>query len=573
MSSVAAEGSGLASRPEPEAGRGRSRRRLIIAAVATLAVAAAAVTVSRLTSRSGSQRATSHTATTTATVQRINLAETTPVNGTVGFAGPVPGGPNPQSIVQPAGTPPSALNQDQQSVTSAQQTLGADQQAAADANTADAQTVAQAQQTVSTARATLSADTTTLLNDQATLTADEQKETNDCQGSGAARSGSSGSGASGSGGSGSSSACAADEAQVASGQKTVTADQEEVTSDEAAVNMAQGQVSSARQKAAQASDQARAKLAADQLNLSDALSVATNARTSQTAYDQTSMYTALPAVGQIIQRGQALWSIDGHPVVLIPGTLTPWRAFTAGMTAGPDVAALDQALIALGDGAGLSVSSNFTDPTAVAIDRLQATLGEPPTGTLPLGSVIFEPTALRVTTVHPLIGGPVSAGAPVLDVTSTTPIVNVALPVDQSSLVKVGDPVSVELPDDTTTQGTISAVGTVATNTTPSSGSSSSSPSATMNVTVTMPHAPGAASLDQAPVTVNITNATADNVLAVPTPALLALAGGGEAVEVVDPNGSHRLVGVTTGIFDDQGGMVQVSGAGLAAGQSVVAAA
>ncbi len=58
-----------------------------------------------------------------------------------------------------------------------------------------------------------------------------------------------------------------------------------------------------------------------------------------------------------------------------------------------------------------------------------------------------------------------------------------------------------------------------------------------------------------------------------PTTALLALAGGGDAVEVVDPNGSHRLVGVTTGIFDSQSGLVEVSGSGLSAGQNVVAAA
>jgi multidrug efflux pump subunit AcrA (membrane-fusion protein) len=158
-------------------------------------------------------------------------------------------------------------------------------------------------------------------------------------------------------------------------------------------------------------------------------------------------------------------------------------------------------------------------------------------------------------------------------VTSTTPLVNVALPVGESYLVKVGDPVSVRLPDGTTTSGAITAVGTVASNTTPSSGSSSSTPSATINVTVTMPHPTGAASLDQAPVTVNITNGTAANVLAVLTTALLPLAGGGYAVEVVGADGTHHLTPVTTGIFDDQAWMVEISGAGLAAGQKVVAAA
>jgi hypothetical protein len=51
---------------------------------------------------------------------------------------------------------------------------------------------------------------------------------------------------------------------------------------------------------------------------------------------------------------------------------------------------------------------------------------------------------------------------------------------------------------------------------------------------------------------------------------LLALAGGGYAVEVVDAGGLHHLVPVTLGIFDDASGHVQVSGAGLGAGQRVV---
>jgi hypothetical protein len=239
---------------------------------------------------------------------------------------------------------------------------------------------------------------------------------------------------------------------------------------------------------------------------------------------------------------------------------------------GSDVTALDQALIDVGVGDGLTVSDAFTAATAAAIGRLQRSLGLPQTGSLTLGSVIFEPSAVRVTAVHPLLGSTVGGGQPVLDVTSTTSVVNVALPVDQTSRVKVGDPVSVNLPDGTIGEGTITAIGTVATNTTPSN-SGSNNTSATVKVTVSLTTASPAGSLDQAPVTVNITNNSAHQVLAVPTTALLALAGGGYAVEVVEPDGTHQLVGVTTGIVDDQSGMVQVSGSGLAVGQQVVAAA
>ena len=47
-------------------------------------------------------------------------------------------------------------------------------------------------------------------------------------------------------------------------------------------------------------------------------------------------------------------------------------------------------------------------------------------------------------------------------------------------------------------------------------------------------------------------------------------AGGGYAVEVVEPGGTHKLVLVTTGLFDDAAGTVQVTGTGLHAGQHVV---
>jgi multidrug efflux pump subunit AcrA (membrane-fusion protein) len=67
-------------------------------------------------------------------------------------------------------------------------------------------------------------------------------------------------------------------------------------------------------------------------------------------------------------------------------------------------------------------------------------------------------------------------------------------------------------------------------------------------------------------VNVNITEQRADDVLAVPVTALLALSGGGYAVQVVAGNTSH-LAGVTTGLYSDT--MVQVSGPGIAAGMRV----
>ena len=67
--------------------------------------------------------------------------------------------------------------------------------------------------------------------------------------------------------------------------------------------------------------------------------------------------------------------------------------------------------------------------------------------------------------------------------------------------------------------------------------------------------------LDQAPVTVEITTAAVKHALIVPIDALLALSGGDYAVETINGQGVHQLVAVTLGAFDDADGTVQVTGA------------
>src|SRR5262249_12916019 len=158
-----------------------------------------------------------------------------------------------------------------------------------------------------------------------------------------------------------------------------------------------------------------------------------------------------------IHRGQALYGINGTPAVLLYGAVTPWRAFMAGMTPGSDVAALNANLEALGYGSGLGGDS-FTGATAAAIERLQAARGRAPTGSLGLGPVIFEPGPVRVTSVTPTVGSAVQAG-PVLGITSTRRVVTIALDAAQQSSVKVGDPVVITLPDNSTTPGKVTYVG------------------------------------------------------------------------------------------------------------------
>ena len=73
------------------------------------------------------------------------------------------------------------------------------------------------------------------------------------------------------------------------------------------------------------------------------------------------------------------------------------------------------------------------------------------------------------------------------------------------------------------------------------------------------------AGLDQAAVSVNFSEAEANDVLSVPVTALLAGAGGG--YEVQEAAAPHALVAVRTGLF--AAGYVQVSGPGIYQGLEV----
>jgi hypothetical protein len=276
--------------------------------------------------------------------------------------------------------------------------------------------------------------------------------------------------------------------------------------------------------------------------------------------------TWLPSAGQVIRQGHALYKTDnGSPVVLLDGSVPAWRSLDEGVT-GEDVSQLNHDLVALGDANSADISAlgwdYFSWATAAGVVKLQSALGvSSPSGSLPLGSVVFEPEAIRVGQVTGSLGGP--ASGPVLAATSDRHVVTVPLDASQQGEVKAGDRVTVTLPDGTT-PGVVSSVGTVATTSQSGGNATTTIP---VQVTLTDPQAAG--TLDQAPVTVNITTATARGALVVPVTALVAQSPGRYVVEVVGPENTRRWVPVTPGIFDDASGLVQVTGA-LTPGQRVV---
>lgn len=282
------------------------------------------------------------------------------------------------------------------------------------------------------------------------------------------------------------------------------------------------------------------------------------------ANQATGTYTALPVPGQVITAGQSVYEVDGRAVVLLYGQRPVWRALSLGVPDGPDVAQLKRNLVALGFGT-VRIDDHFDAATAADVRRWQARSGVRVTGVVGMADVVYAPGPIRVDTVAASLGDPARPGT-VVHATGTSQVVNVQVPVAQEYLARVGDTVSVVLPDGSSTvSGTITSVAPVAA----PAGQSGPAPQAMVNAAVVLANPALVASfdsLDEAPVIVNITDQSVHGVLAVPINALVALAGGGYGVYVL--SGQRRtLVGVHTGLFSDT--MVQVSGVGLAPGMSV----
>ena len=228
---------------------------------------------------------------------------------------------------------------------------------------------------------------------------------------------------------------------------------------------------------------------------------------------------------------------------------------------GEDVYQLERALVALGydtDG-GVVVDGTMSAATISAMLAWQAAIGMETDGVVNLGEVIFLESDPRIADLAVPLGGNVSSGSAVLQITGSDIVVTALLPAADQELVSVGDAVTVELPDDSRTLGTVTEIATVAV----------SVQSQTMfEVTVLLDDPAVASGLDEAPVKVEIVTDSVRNVLAVPVTALLALREGGYGVEVDLGDGTTMLVAVDPGLF--AGGLVEVKSDELQLGMRVI---
>ncbi len=280
------------------------------------------------------------------------------------------------------------------------------------------------------------------------------------------------------------------------------------------------------------------------------------------------MITALPRPGQVITRDQPVYEIDGVAVRLFYGRRPSWRPLHVGVAAGPDVRELEANLVALGY-ASLTPDDRFTGAIGAAVSRWQRATGQPATGEVDPGEVTFQPGPIRVTGIAASLGAPATLGTPVLSATSTTPVVTLDVPAAQTYLVHAGDAVTVTLPAGDATPGRVRSISSVAVQQadagpTPAPRARSGQP--TVPATITLANPTAVAGLDQAPVTVNITDRSVRGVLAVPVTALVALSGGGYGV-YLHRGGARRLVPVMPGLFTDT--LVEVKGGPLREGDAV----
>jgi peptidoglycan hydrolase-like protein with peptidoglycan-binding domain len=276
--------------------------------------------------------------------------------------------------------------------------------------------------------------------------------------------------------------------------------------------------------------------------------------------------TRLPAEGSVVTRGQALYDVDARGVRLLYGTMPLWRPLSVGVAEGDDVEQLERNLVELGyDPNEMTLDGTFDADTAAAVRSWQEALGVLETGRVDPGDAVFLPGPRRVGQVVTSVGARVQPGIEVLQVTGTTQLVEIDLDAREQELARVGASARIELPSGRTLTGTVASVGRVAVASTTAQGEEGDP---TVDVVVRLPQRGKRDNLDGAPVVVSLERDRARNVLAVPVEALLALKGGGDALEVVRPDGEHVLTAVETGTFAD--GFVEVSGKGVGAGTKVV---
>jgi len=283
---------------------------------------------------------------------------------------------------------------------------------------------------------------------------------------------------------------------------------------------------------------------------------------------RTGVVTSLAALGRTVKQGQKLYEIDQEPTVLLTGTVPAYRTLDTASAKGNDVRQLERALKEMDYGDDLTVDRKFTAATAAAVKKWEKDLGrDDPDGTVELGDIVFAPGSVRIASHPASVGTEVQTTTAVIGISSTDKVANVDLSIGKSNLVAPKDAVTVSLPNGKETTGRVASVGTEPET---SASDPNADPTVPMVVRLTKPR--DAAGFDSGSVTVSIVQSRDNHVLTVPVTALVALAEGGYAVQVVDRAAAsgYRLVAVKTGTVTED--YAAITGTGITEGLEVVVA-
>ncbi len=289
--------------------------------------------------------------------------------------------------------------------------------------------------------------------------------------------------------------------------------------------------------------------------------------------------TSAAEVGATLRRGDVVGRVDDVPVVLWYGKLPDWRDLSTTSSDGRDVLQVETNLRALGfdPDAAMTIDEDFTSATSAALARWQEAVGLEVTSAYGQATVVFAPGPVTVTQAT-ASGNRVTSGGSLAqlalqsvvdDVVGEDGIVTspatsaqsltVAIDLGDADDLPVGRIVDVELADGTVAQGEVVEVGTVASNR-----------QGAVGITVTIGLVGDVdTDLTEGPAVISFLDRQLLGVTAVPVRALITLAEGGYALEVVAEDGSTQLVAVEIG--DIQDGLVVITNGAVQPGQRVAA--
>ncbi|MFZ2529242.1 MAG: peptidoglycan-binding protein [Rhodococcus sp. (in: high G+C Gram-positive bacteria)] len=271
--------------------------------------------------------------------------------------------------------------------------------------------------------------------------------------------------------------------------------------------------------------------------------------------------TALPKEDGRVGPGDELYRIDNEPVTLFTGTLPAWRAFESGMGSGPDVTQLEASLTALGYFHGVPDES-FDWYTTAAVREWQQNTGQPVTGSIPLGRMVFGSSEMRTGQLSAQVGVRVQPGDPIMTLSETRKVVVADVKPSDQTVAITGAEATVNVPGGRSVRGTVASVAP------PREVDRDGAKSLLAPVIVIVDDDAQVAELHDVAVSVDFSRPGRTEVLAVPVSALIALPGGGFGVQVPLPDGTASSVPVQTGRF--AGGFVEVTGEGVDVGTEVV---